>query len=359
VRVLPATAALFIAAAVPALAAGAIPVWEPTTISSPGHYVVTRDFTVSGAFGIPITITSPDVVLDLGGHTVTSTVPGAAPAVYIVPGPGGGTIEIRNGHLRGGRGVLYEGDPVASPIRLRFEGLHVAAWAVGGAMEVEGAPVVEVVRCTIQSSDYGIVANEESGLTGLFAENVIEAGFVGLALEALRAGVVRDNVVRANLGIIISGDDGLDPNGNVVIERNLVHGMPSGSVGIQIFLPASLVDNVVTGFDIGIHVSWYSRGARLSGNVIGHTAEIGIWAQADRCTISGNLIESGLVHGIMLDLVRDSLLENNTIQGHFGVGIYSQGTLDGSNVYRGNMLRNNVSGAVAGPALLDAGGNIH
>src|SRR5262245_66107010 len=96
---------VFLAAASPSIRAdeGRIPIFQPTTITSTGSYVVTRDITV--ASGNVITIQASYVTLDLNGKTLTiqSTVP---EDTVIGIGPGASNLRVRNGRAVGGwRGV--------------------------------------------------------------------------------------------------------------------------------------------------------------------------------------------------------------------------------------------------------------
>jgi hypothetical protein len=73
----------------------------PYTITVPGVYTLERNFT--SAAPVLITITSPDVTLDLGSHILSSTNPSAIACinVYVKGGVNGsGNITIRNGTIR-------------------------------------------------------------------------------------------------------------------------------------------------------------------------------------------------------------------------------------------------------------------
>ncbi|MGB8170235.1 MAG: hypothetical protein WCF18_22225, partial [Chthoniobacteraceae bacterium] len=58
--------------AAPAVAATAI-TKVPKTITKPGLYIVKADLTFAPATGDALTIAAPDVILDLGGHSLTNT----------------------------------------------------------------------------------------------------------------------------------------------------------------------------------------------------------------------------------------------------------------------------------------------
>src|SRR5262245_40090047 len=84
------------AATAPLADEGRIPVFQSTTISSPGHYVVTRD--IVATVGVAIAIQADNVVLDLNGHTISE--PFAQPVIFVI-----GTsndVTILNGKTSGG-----------------------------------------------------------------------------------------------------------------------------------------------------------------------------------------------------------------------------------------------------------------
>src|SRR5262245_27053413 len=90
---------VFLAAASPSIRAdeGRIPIFQPTTITSSGSYVLTRDITV--ASGNVITIQASDVTLDLNGKTLQNT---SASNVLIAIDTGASTVRVKNGKLLGG-----------------------------------------------------------------------------------------------------------------------------------------------------------------------------------------------------------------------------------------------------------------
>jgi hypothetical protein len=353
----------------PARAAGRIAVWQPTTISQPGHYVLTRDLAVTDGSTV-VRIFSPDVVLDLNGRTITTA--GGGIAVDIIPStPAAGSVEIRNGRIRGdGPAVRFSsGMPVAT--RLRLEDLDVSTTSVPGPILVSGAPVVEILRCEVHDSvAFPSAIHVDSGWltrwSGTIAGNrVREAGGDGIVVSGMASGIVSDNLVDmfgtlgidSQSGISVSGTIG-DERAAVHIERNVVRGAgpPLPLAGILLTSwsnRTSVVDNVVVGMDVGISV--LTDGNSIRGNVIGGTGGSGINIHlGDGNTVARNLIESGLGDGVRITLGDNNLIDSNSIEGHFGWGISVSGT---GNAYRGNMLRNNITGAVTGTAT-DEGGNI-
>jgi parallel beta-helix repeat protein len=76
----------------------------PVVISAPGTYTMTADFEYLA--GIPIVITSSDVVLDFGGHTLTGGGP-TVPGIWIPPTTS--NVTITNGTIDGfAPAILFE-----------------------------------------------------------------------------------------------------------------------------------------------------------------------------------------------------------------------------------------------------------
>ncbi len=93
--------------AAPALAAeGRIPIWQPTLITDPGSYVVTRNITGPGTI---IDVETEGVTIDLNGFVLETTDPTAA-VIRLRPSPvdmrnDGGVSISGSGTLSGGTGV--------------------------------------------------------------------------------------------------------------------------------------------------------------------------------------------------------------------------------------------------------------
>ncbi len=146
-----------------------------TVITESGNYYVTNDLvaTVSPGWVIEIRATATNVVLDLNGFTLSAApgvvaVGGAAPVgVYLAPRMTG-TVQIKNGHIRGGRGLplsdglltgaglafgVFDFPPVDSRALTLVEdvtcsGLVNAILAVGGTVR----------NCQVTESNIGISA---------------------------------------------------------------------------------------------------------------------------------------------------------------------------------------------------------
>jgi len=158
-----ALAALAVVTASPHAAEGRIPIHSVTTITSPGHYILTRnigDFTATA-----ITIAASDVDLDLNGFTVT----GLDPAIS--------AQNVRGVTIHDGSVVAYEDGVILTDVndfelrRLVVQSLEDCALSVSGT-----GGVVQENR--IQATLYGICV---SGSGVRVAHNVIR----GAGIDAI------------------------------------------------------------------------------------------------------------------------------------------------------------------------------
>src|SRR5664279_1504831 len=126
----------------------------PFTISVPGSYYLTTNVTTTVSNAIVITVNS--VTLDLGGFTISSTVPSAANGGTAILLAGSlSDISILNGHIRGGvtnNGGVYSGSGFASGISdFPYRSLNVLVSRIsfsgclynGVDLNAGGSPVVE------------------------------------------------------------------------------------------------------------------------------------------------------------------------------------------------------------------------
>lgn len=286
-----------------ALAAeGRIPVWAPGTIlGADGKYIVTRD--IVGAGGAVVTISAPNVELDLNGFTLTGAA--GSPVISIAGGTDHATI--RNGVLAGGAiGIDAPGgtrkvdiedvkihDPGGAGIHLGdVEGAairHVEitdtaaegiAWD-GPAFVKHGSIENSLLRRTSAGivilnncSSVGVSNNriEEPGISAggsfpgtgialvgcaaaLVSENTIErTKSDGINLINSKGNKLLDNVVRTAGGNGIHLDGGSSDN---YLLHNVVTGsgtgaLPTGGSGVMIESPENVADQNVTNANAGI-----------------------------------------------------------------------------------------------------------
>ncbi len=335
--------------------------YQPTTITEPGEYLVTRD--LAAIAGSALVIDADGVRLDLGGRTLTTGDP-ASPVISIAGGRS--EVAIRNGRLEGGAsGIVYSSAAVRT--HLSIEDVDIAGAGDWG-IYVFGAEHLELLRCRIRNTGTwdGIYAHGASGAFGArLVDNTVETvGRAGLYLYGLAGGEVRGNLVRGHAqsaatgdGLFLSGDPGWAAGGNTVV-GNILHGGAGSAAGLEIAAdsPNNLLAGNIATNNGGQGIRVASPGNRATGNTVSGNGVHGFSIATSRNVVRGNRVTGNGGHGVR---VQDSfnLIEGNLIEGNGDFGISFD--LAGSNAYRDNMLRGNASGAVGGAANTDGGGNIN
>lgn len=314
---------------------------EATTITAPGSYIVTRDFTVDS--GDAIVIASDAVTLDLNGMRVSSTDP-AGSLVHVSPG---GTaldkgIVIRNGALHGGGyGIFVDSWSVG---RMRVEGVEITDTALDGILIYE-LDAFEILDCTLRS-------NGGAGIRRIFTSLP-----TSVASARVRGNVVQD-----------SGDDGIDlfQLNDPIVENNRV--INAGGEGIAVRGDGFVVrDNLVRGTQgvsvppaISSGLIVQGQAGELRGNLVSEGAGVGVLLLNNTAysLVVENSVTDNAEEGI--DVSGDHVLvERNVIAANGGEGIYGRAS-SAPLVYRNNMLQGNGGGPVGGfpGAVNDGGGNI-
>jgi hypothetical protein len=211
---------LFVALAVagPAPVRAATPIDRPVTISRPGSYVVRSNLRSSG---VPvIVIDSDNVVVDLGGHTLTTQDSVCCViAVQTVTG-----VRIENGSLVGegsGVGILATTSPELVLVNLalsEFEtAIRLADSRAGTLRHLQVARGVSVGFDLFGSSGFIVEDNVIEATIGVRLDatsSSISRNFFGGELlqaplvlgERATHGRIRDNVIRSNgPGIVVHG----------------------------------------------------------------------------------------------------------------------------------------------------------
>jgi hypothetical protein len=173
---------------------GAIEIWEPTTITESGSYVVTRDIT---ALLTIITITADNVDVDLNGFTLnTDTITHAA--IHISAPAKNVTIE--NGTVVGGGGIYAEwGVERLTVRRLNVQGTNGHAITAGVSHE------------------------------SVFEDNVITARLIGISSDFNKS-VIRRNTITSSEsgGILVTGD------GNLIVD-NLIEDCAEDGIHLNVY----------------------------------------------------------------------------------------------------------------------------
>ena len=221
--------ALVILPAAPILADEArIPIFQPTTITQPGYYVLTRD--LSPASATAITIQADNVTVDLNGRAINS-----APSQGAIAVNGAfQNVTIRNGRLLGGDFGVNAVASAPGTVNLRVERVETRNTAFVG-VQVFGAGIVQVISCRITDSGgdatYILPQTGGTAFTGQFIDNVIDnVGRFGLDVGGGRGVEVRGNVITRFgtttprvFGLILGS--GFGGGGGNMVEGNVVRGV--------------------------------------------------------------------------------------------------------------------------------------
>ena len=320
---------------------GRVPIFQVTSISQPGTYVLTRN--IGAMVGSAITIQASNVTLDLNGMTVTTS-DAFAPIIQI--GDNFEGIHIRDGRLGGGSYVIFYGTGGGeSPSTIWIENVEISQTGFEGVY-LTNLRQFEMTACKLHNLGGNGVLLVTGG--GAFAGRIVGNQFTvmrgGIIVGSSNNLLIQDNVMSglSSYGINLGSSRASIVRGNTLIAAsgNGGGGIVTGSGGNLL-----IVDNFLDGFTDGVSLGG-GAGSRVSGNVIRNMWLINPTA--------GHGIGVGGTGGALRNLI-----EGNQIEGNAGCGIRFDATAS-SNVYRNNMLRGNTGGAVcnAGVGNTDAGGNV-
>jgi hypothetical protein len=342
----------------------------PYTISTSGSYYLTQNMSCST--GTAILISADNVVVDLGGFTLTGT--GANYGLYSYERT---NVEIRNGTVLNfaTNGVHSGGNSCKNHRILNVfvsgcPGYGIYAYGYksastnGGGHRVEGCTVRQCGNATTDTAVFAgfnsIVKNciiQENAGDGLFlwsngiaegnnvsrnGDNGIGTGYYCTILQNViqgnahgglylgRTGVVKHNTITEN-----SGSYGLYAGQGSLIENNTV-ALTAGSDGIRSGSGCQIISNVVRDNDgIGIYGgngSSILNNTVQNNNALGTATDAGIYA-ADENVVRGNHCTSNKQYNMYVSFYRN-IIENNTLIGDGSqVGIHF--------VYAGNFYANN------------------
>ena len=275
---------------------GRIPIWEGTTITEPGYYILTRDISFLGG-GSGILIDADDVVLDLNGFTISNNVQSAGYAVRIAAGRI--NVTVRNGRLSDAeRGVSHNSN--TGRARVYLESLEITDMS-GFGIYLAYVDYAEVRGCLLDTTR-GMWLNGNTGPFGgrIIGNTVVNSTDTGIYANGLRGGEVRRNLLRTYgaAGIRLAADPGWDAGGNIV-EGNICRDGSATARGLALDSDNNIiVNNILRGNQYGVYA--YSVGNVFSGNQINDNGNDGIY-------FPGNAFRN--------------LIDNNQLEGNSGCGI--------------------------------------
>ena len=343
---------------------GRIPLFQQTTITTPGHYIATRDITVGG--GSAITIQASGVEIDLNGRTLSGS---GGSLNLITINPGMTDVVIRNGRLIAAqRGI--SSSSAASVVRLKVASLEINNMA-GSAIYVDNPEQVEVLNCTLNSTATSAILGEPAillGTGGLFGGRIAGNSIAfsiepGMRVTGMAGGeVVSNTLIRTGAALDNPGLVLFQGHGNLVEKNSIVDG---SGIGLAILEEGDIIrSNRVThnqegGISVGgdsnlieANVSRFNSGFDIAAG--------GISVSGAHNAIRNNEVSANIGYGISVSGTAN-IIEGNLSEGHVNA-IYGDCGLffaDGNlHAYRNNMLRGNTGGGVCGAANTNAGGNI-
>jgi parallel beta-helix repeat protein len=300
-----------------ALAAeGRFPIWEPTTSTTGGHYVLTQDVNALGGPAISIVGGIGDVEIDLNGFTVTSGPPGGA----VIQANGLSSLTIRNGSVRGtpfGPAVRIVG---VSQVTLEHVKVESAGAECVSILDASGV----MVRNNVMSNCSGAaLAIEVSGaLTrtrGTVEGNQLSDSLEGIRLRTVTSMTLRNNQVRnttAGNGITLQDCLGW------VLTENVVDQTSSNGIFVAATRGVKLFNNVVTG--AAGHGIWLVGGVSdglVLHNVVTGSSQAGLASDGERMQIDQNVLTNNRGFGLWFSgAAKRNTYGRNTMRGNLGLG---------------------------------------
>lgn len=315
---------LLAAGAAPLAADGRIPLYQPTAITEPGSYVVTRDIEASATI---FTINADGVEIDLNGFTLRVDVTTADVIRIDISGSRVTGTEIRGGRIEGGgSGILCS---AGAPPRLRVRDMVIAGVDREG-VACTFADEVVVERVEIHDAQTGIYLSSLTALHAVVRDSVIrDVDGWGVAIVRASGSVVEGNR--------ISGFGSTTSTGLAAIE--VAQGL-TGSEGRG----NRIVDNVIEGGVGAAHgiASTGGVGTLIDRNLIDAADGYGILVSGSHFRVTRNVVTGSTLSGIYV-IGPDGWLGDNSSQGNGNWGV---GCFGGTFHYRGNLLLPNAFGSI-------------
>ena len=272
-------------AVIPLLASeGRVPIaTTPTVITSPGHYVLTRNLGPNPGAGSVIEIEAPHVDLDLNGFQIDN---GASGSPTVLVRDGFADVRIHNGTITGGT------DSIKAWIgrRLVIEDLNMH-FSGGYALSV-----VDVDEVVIRNNRISDTALEGIYLfSGNPKTGIIEGNQLRRTGSAIRVTDVAGMTIRLNQLEEIFGYGILSQHaGGLLIERNTVESAEEFGIYLEDTRGSKILDNVLHGnTQSGIVLLDDCDDNFILDNVVtGSANNHGIFIHGNRNHIEGNLSNS-------------------------------------------------------------------
>lgn len=290
-------------------AGGQIPVYQATTISTPGSYYLTADI-IGGGPGGAITISSSDVTLDLRGHTIYGEVFLSNPFDH---------VRITNGRICTGRidmnmgGSFFRIDNLMIESPPGFPGIMVGN-ATHVVIEYNSLTSVRLMMVTNGRIDHNTISNEVDMGISIFESRGIAVTYNtitncpqhGIELFASLDCIFEYNIVRGN------GSEGMNNSG-----------INMKNCSSMTFMHNNVSQNIGNGFfgfmSIGCHIARNVFGQNhIPDMTLGHGIHL---ENCDANTIDNNTNSGNAQNGIFLTYANNNTLANNQVSSCFKNGI--------------------------------------
>ena len=350
---------------------GKIPVWMPTGITQPGHYIVTRD--ISASAGPVISIMADGVTLDLNGHTIASS-DMTQPTIQIGGAPGSERgIIVVGGKVQGGlHGVLYL-NPIIGNQPLSLAGLTIAgttAAAVKGVgfsqLSAKGIIVIDgLVGFDLQASAPGIPPPPVPPTAtirgaGIRGDGGVLCYGVSCSIHDMTFEYAPPSAAPRSPALRFSGVTGAEAAGIIIINTAPSAADPPMVEVLEtcwLTLSRTKLVGPAAGSQPCIALDAASRDFIIDDGDVSRCGGDGIRALGTNGRIRGMFISGVAGHGVFAG-GSNLIIDDGKIADSDGAGIWFETS---NHIYRDNILRGNTGGGVGGPGAADAtdaGGNV-
>ncbi|MFN7965988.1 MAG: right-handed parallel beta-helix repeat-containing protein [Acidobacteriota bacterium] len=297
-------------------AEGRFPIWEPTTITTGGHYVLTQDVSALGGPAISIVGGIGDVEIDLNGFTVSTSPPGAA----VIQANALGSVTLRNGTVRGtpfGPAVQLVG--VA---QVRLDRLKVDR-AGADCVTITDASGVIITDNMIQTCGGAALAIEVTGALartrGTIEGNQLSDTFEGIRIRTVTSMTLRNNQIRTTTG---GNGITLQDCAGCLLTENVVDQTASHGIFVTATRGVKLFNNVIT--SASGHGIWLVGGVSdglVLHNVVTGSTQAGIASDGERMQVDQNVLTNNRGFGLWFSgAAKRNTYGRNTMRGNFGLG---------------------------------------
>ena len=346
-------------------AEAALPEEAPSCGSSVDHsFRLNAD--VGPCTGTWITLTEPDLVIDLGGHTVMGN------GTNDFVGTGETAVDsnfnlrptVRNGIVRDfeqGVRLLGSGARVTDLVSLSNH-LELGIGIFAG-------PRATITNSVANLNFVGIDVDDNSVISSSEASFNLDEGVVPGAGSRVVGSVINENddfgISVTGAGVVVSGNSvtfngqrGMIINGDdAIIKNNQI--LDNGVVGVDITSNRAIITGNAISRGPGVGMNGFGNRATISGNTFDVNATGLLW-QGSNVTISGNRARSNTEDGIIAS-GSPVLVANNRANGNAlnGITVQGAGPRIRENIANGNGvhgIRDEATGAVIRENITKANG---